>query len=206
MDRTNAGVRWDHVPELRGEHVTLTPLQPAHAEGLRAAACDGELWNLRYTNVPRPEDVGHYIDNALAQRTTGHALPFAVLDRDGEVVGSTRLYDLDVATPRLTIGYTWYARRVQRTGLNTQAKLLLLTHAFETLGCIAVGFETSIENHASRTAITRLGAKQDGILRHHMRHKDGSVRDTVAFSIIDSEWPAVRQGLLDRLEAHAHGG
>lgn len=204
MDQTKTD--WGRVPELRGEHVTLVPLQPMHAEGLRTAVCDGELWNLNYTNTPRPEDSESYIAKALAQQAAGEALPFAVLDREGEVVGTTRLYHLDPETPRLTIGYTWYARRVQRTGLNTQAKLLLLTHAFETLGCIAVGFETSVENHASRTATARLGAKQDGILRHHLRHKDGSVRDTVAFSIIDSEWPAVKRGLVARLEAHAHGG
>jgi RimJ/RimL family protein N-acetyltransferase len=206
MDGNNGTTRWSQVPELRGEHVALVPLRVSHADGLGAAVCDGELWNLRYTSVPRPDEVGHYIDRALAQQAAGNALPFAVLDRGGEVVGSTRFYDLDVETLRLTIGYTWYARRVQRTGLNTEAKLLLLTHAFDVLGCIAVGFETSIENHASRTAIARLGAKQDGILRHHMRHRDGSVRDTVAFSIIDGEWPTVRQGLIDRLGAHAHAG
>lgn len=206
MDGNNGTTLWSNVPELRGNHVALVPLQANHADGLRAAACDGELWNLRYTNVPRPEEVGCYIDRALAQQAAGEALPFAVLDRAGEVVGSTRFYQLDAGTPRLTIGYTWYARRVQRTGLNTQAKLLLLSHAFDALGCIAVAFETSVENLASRAAIARLGARQDGILRHHLRHKDGSVRDTVAFSIIDSEWPAVRQGLLERLEAHAHGG
>lgn len=203
MDRTNA---WRHVPELRGDHVSLVPLQLSHGDGLRTAVRDGELWNLRCTNVPRPEEVGRYIDRALAQQAAGEALPFAVLDREGDVAGSTRLYHLDPATPRLTIGYTWYARRVQRTGLNTQAKLLLLAHAFEALGCIAVGFETSVENQTSRTAIARLGAKQDGILRHHMRHKDGSVRDTVAFSIIDGDWPAVKRELIAKLEAHAHGG
>lgn len=204
MDRTNDN--WSRVPELRGEHVALVPLQHGHAEGLRTAVRDGELWNLNYTNAPRPEDSAGYVAKALAQQAAGEALPFAVLDREGEVVGTTRLYQLDPETPRAAIGYTWYARRVQRTGLNTQAKLLLLTHAFETLGCIAVGFETSVENHASRTAIARLGAKQDGILRHHLRHKDGSVRDTVAFSIIDREWPEVKRGLVARLGAYAHGG
>jgi RimJ/RimL family protein N-acetyltransferase len=204
MDRSNSD--WRRVPELRGQHVTLAPLQAAHAGGLRAAVCDGELWNLRYTNVPRPEEVEDYIHKALAQHAAGGALPFTAFDRNGDIVGSTRLYHLDRETPRLTIGYTWYARRVQRTGLNTQAKLLLLTHAFETLGCIAVGFETSTENDASRSAIVRLGAKQDGILRHHMRHKDGSVRDTVAFSILDDEWSAVKQGLVAKIRAHAHGG
>ncbi|HEY4555684.1 MAG TPA: GNAT family protein, partial [Lysobacter sp.] len=120
------------------------------------------------------------------------------------VVGTTRFYDLDPATPRASIGYTWYARRVQRTGLNTEAKRLLLAHAFETLGCIAVGFETSWFNHASRAAIARLGAKQDGVIRSHFRHADGSVRDSVVFSIVDSEWPAVKRHLDTLMEAHGH--
>lgn len=205
MDPTIEASAWSRVPELRGDRVTLAPLTPAHAEGLREAARDGELWNLHYTNVPDPDGTEAYIARALADQAARAALPFAVYDRDGTVVGTTRLYHLDPATPRLTIGYTWYARRVQRTGLNTQAKLLLLEHAFGTLGCIAVAFETSIGNLASRTAIARLGAKQDGVLRHHLRHRDGSVRDTVVFSIIESEWPAVKQGLAAKLEARAHG-
>lgn len=196
---------WRTVPELRGMHASLLPMHPMHADGLRDAVRDGELWNLQYTNVPRPEDVDGYIAKALAQHAAGDALPFTVMSADGAIVGSTRLYHLDPATPRLTIGYTWYARRMQRTGLNTQAKLLLLAHAFETLGCIAVGFETSTGNHASRAAITRLGAQEDGVLRHHLRHRDGSIRDTVAYSIIDREWPAVKQQLVDRLGAGAHG-
>jgi RimJ/RimL family protein N-acetyltransferase len=127
---------------------------------------------------------------------------FSVRDAAGDLVGTTRYYDLDLTVPRLSIGYTWYAQRAQRTGLNTEAKLLLLAHAFETLGCIAVAFETSLFNHASRTAITRLGAKQDGVLRNHKRHADGSIRDTVVFSIIDSEWEAVKRNLLGRLAEH----
>lgn len=194
---------WAQAPELRGTHVSLEPLQAAHADALREAVRDGELWNLRYTNVPQPDQVDGYIEKALAQQAAGEALAFAVRSAAGDVVGTTRFYHLDAATPRLTIGYTWYARRVQRTGLNTEAKLLLLTHAFEAMGCIAVAFETSIENHASRMAIARLGAKQDGVLRNHLRHKDGSIRDTVAFSIVDSEWPAVKQGLRARLQEHA---
>ncbi|MFC0677850.1 GNAT family N-acetyltransferase [Lysobacter korlensis] len=193
---------WQRVPELRGAHVLLEPLQIGHADGLRDAVRDGELWNLRYTNVPQPEQVDAYIGKALAQQCAGDALAFAVRTAGGDLVGTTRFYHLDPATPRLTIGYTWYAKRVQRTGLNIEAKLLLLTHAFETMGCIAVAFETSTENHASRTAIARLGARQDGVLRSHMRHKDGSVRDTVAFSILQTEWPSVKQGLRARLEEH----
>ena len=198
---------WTRPPVLAGDHVRLEPLRPDHADGLRAATADGELWRCWYTSVPAPDAVEGYIEAALAQQARGQALAFAVLDAAGDIVGSTRFYDLDPAVPRLQIGYTWYARRVQRTGLNTQAKLLLLGHAFEALGCVCVGFQTSWFNHASRTAITRLGAKQDGVLRSHLRHADGSLRDTVAFSILDSEWPAVKRHLRERLGRHggAHG-
>jgi RimJ/RimL family protein N-acetyltransferase len=170
-----------------------------HAEGLRDACADGSLWELWYTNVPRPQDIDAYMDAALAMQAAGKALVFVVRDAQGAVVGTTRYYDLDPATPRLQIGYTWYASRVQRTGLNTEAKLLLLGHAFETLRCAAVGLQTSWFNHASRTAIARLGAKQEGITRNHVRHKDGTLRDTVNFSIIDAEWPAVKFNLQARL-------
>jgi len=201
-----AGVdAWSLQPRLSGEHVTLEPLGHAHAEGLRAALAGGELAKAWYTNVPAPEGVDGYIEAALAMQQRGAAWAFAVLDASGEVVGSTRYYDMDAAVPRVQIGYTFYAPRVQRTGLNTQAKLLLLGHAFETLGCIAVGFETSWFNLASRTAIARLGAKQDGVLRNHRRHADGSPRDTVAFSIIDTEWPAVKRSLRYKLDQHATG-
>ncbi|QWP75931.1 GNAT family N-acetyltransferase [Lysobacter sp. K5869] len=197
---------WNAQPRLSGEHVTLEPLRRAHADGLRAALAGGELAQAWYTNVPAPEGVDAYIDAALAMQERGAAWAFAVLDGQGEVVGSTRYYDMDAAVPRVQIGYTFYAPRVQRTGLNTQAKQLLLGHAFETLGCIAVGFETSWFNLASRTAIARLGAKQDGVLRNHRRHADGSPRDTVAFSIIDTEWPAVKRSLQYKLDRHAAGG
>ncbi|MFC5569291.1 GNAT family N-acetyltransferase [Lysobacter yangpyeongensis] len=193
------------APGLRGEHVSLEPLQLAHCDGLRAALGDGELSRIWYTNVPAPEGVEAYVRDALEAQAAGRAIPFAVRSADGAVVGSTRFYDPDPTVPRLSIGYTWYARHVQRTGLNTEAKLLLLTHAFETLGCIAVAFETSWFNHASRTAIARLGAKQDGVLRNHRRHSDGSPRDTVVFSIIDGEWPAVKRHLQHKLELHRHG-
>jgi RimJ/RimL family protein N-acetyltransferase len=193
---------WAVPAILRGQHVNLEPLRFDHAADLRAAAADGELWRCWYTNVPMPGAVEKYVASALKMQETGDALVFSVRDAAGDLVGTTRYYDLDVAVPRLSIGYTWYAQRAQRTGLNTEAKLLLLAHAFETLGCIAVALETSLFNHASRTAITRLGAKQDGVLRNHKRHADGSVRDTVVFSIIDSEWPVVKRNLLARLAEH----
>lgn len=192
---------WTTVPVLTGRHVRLEPLVPAHVDGLRAAT-DEVLAACWYTNVPATVGVGAYVESALEMQAQGRALVFAVLDAEGAVAGSTRFYDLDPATPRLQIGYTWYARRVQRTGLNTEAKRLLLGHAFEALGCAAVGFQTSWFNHASRTAIERLGAKRDGVIRNHLRHADGSLRDTVTYSIIGSEWPAVRRHLEDRLARH----
>jgi RimJ/RimL family protein N-acetyltransferase len=193
---------WSVAPTLRGQHVTLEPLQSGHCDGLRAALGAGELSRLWYTNVPAPEQVESYISAALDMQAQGKAMPFAVRDAGGDIVGCTRYYDLDATVPRVQIGYTWYAPSVQRTGLNTEAKLLLLGHAFEAMGSICVGFETSWFNLASRNAIARLGAKQDGILRSHRRHADGSVRDTVAFSIVESEWPAVKRNLNHRLEQH----
>lgn len=201
----SAPADWTTPPTLRGRHVTLEPLQPAHADGLRAAAADGRLWELWYTNVPEPEQTQAWVAAALAMQSAGSALAFVVRDAQGRIVGSTRYYDLLPATPRLQIGYTWYARSVQRTGLNTEAKLLLLGHAFEALGCASVGLQTSTRNAASRAAIARLGAREEGILRQHLRHRDGSLRDTVNFSILDREWPAVKAGLRQKLEAHAHG-
>lgn len=189
---------WTTVPFLAGGHVRLEPLAPTHVDGLRAAT-DELLAACWYTSVPAPAEVEAYVESAVGMQAQGRALVFAVLDAEGKVAGSTRFYDLDPATPRLQIGYTWYARRVQRTGLNTEAKRLLLDHAFETLGCAAVGFQTSWFNHASRTAIERLGAKRDGVIRNHLRHADGSLRDTVTYSIIDSEWPAVRRHLDAKL-------
>ena len=187
---------------LPGRHVRLEPLQSTHADGLRRATADGELWRRWYTSVPTPEAIDDYIAAALALQEAGTSLVFVVRDADGEVVGTTRYYDIDMSVPRLSIGYTWYAQRVQRTGLNTEAKLLLLGHAFESLGCAAVALETSWFNHASRTAIARLGARQDGVLRNHRRHADGTLRDTVVFSIIDGEWPAVKSNLTARLASH----
>jgi len=187
--------RWIEPVLLQGRHVRLEPLDPGHVEGLRAATADGELWRLWYTSVPAPEGVQDYVDKALALRQAGAAMPWAVLDANGTVVGSTRYGNVDAGNRRVEIGWTWYAKRVQRTALNTEAKLLLLTHAFEVLGCGAVEFRTSWFNHASRNAIARLGAKQDGVLRNHMLMADGSYRDTVVFSIIANEWPMVKRHL-----------
>lgn len=191
---------WNTAPRLAGRHVALEPLSPAHADGLRAALGDGELSRCWYANVPAPQEAEAYIGAALEKQARGGSLAFALIDVRGDVVGSTRFYDMDASVPRLQIGYTFYAPRAQRTGVNTEAKLLLLGHAFEALGCICVGFETSWFNQRSRAAIARLGAKQDGVLRSHRRHADGSVRDTVAFSIIQPEWPAVKRNLQQRLE------
>ena len=196
---------WTQPPRLKGSHVALEPLQPAHAGGLRDAAADGKLWELWYTNVPMPEEVDAYVDAALVMQANGTALAFVVRDAQGRIVGTTRYYDLLPATPRLQIGYTWYAHSVQRTGLNTETKLLLLGHAFEALGCASVGLQTSTHNAASRAAIARLGAREEGIVRQHLRHRDGSLRDTVNFSILDSEWPAVKAGLQSKLAARGDG-
>ncbi|HEV8693215.1 MAG TPA: GNAT family N-acetyltransferase [Lysobacter sp.] len=197
--------RWQQVPHLRGDHVSLEPLTMGHADGLRAALGDGELSRCWYTNVPTPDGVETYIADALEVQDHGRMLPFVARSANGEIVGTTRYYELDPTVPKLSIGYTWYATHAQRTGINTEAKLLLLTHAFEVLGCITVTFETSWFNHASRTAIARLGAKQDGVLRNHKRHSDGSPRDTVVFSIIDNEWPAVKRNLQFKLEQRRDG-
>ena len=187
---------------LRGAHASVEPLAAAHADGIRAAAADGELWRLWYTSVPAPETTAQWLASALDVRERLGAMPFVVRDNaSGAIVGSTRYFNVDAANRRLEIGHTWYAKRAQRTAINTDCKLLLLTHAFETLECIAVEFRTHWFNEASRAAIARLGAKQDGVLRNHQLLPDGSRRDTVVFSIIDGEWPAVKahlRFLLDR--------
>ncbi|KRA44429.1 GNAT family protein [Pseudoxanthomonas sp. Root630] len=193
---------WRQVPVLTGRHARLEPMSRDHVEGLRAALAGDELTALWFTQVPRSADAAGYVDAVLAAQADGRVLPFVVRDAGGRVVGSTRFYGLEADVPKLSIGYTWYAPDVQRTGINTETKLLLLTHAFETLGCISVVFETSWFNHRSRAAIARLGAKQDGVLRNHKRHTDGSPRDTVVFSIIDGEWPAVKRNLLAKLARH----
>lgn len=186
---------------LQGRHVRLEPLARDHLEALGAAAADGELWKLWYTSVPTPAATVDYVETALSQRADGSALPFVVrLIASGEIVGTTRLCNPDPINRRLEIGYTWYAARAQRTAVNSECKRLLLAHAFETLDCIAVELRTHWHNLRSRAAIARLGARQDGVLRNHERLADGSFRDTVVFSIIQSEWPAVRCNLDFRLE------
>nr|WP_297356654.1 GNAT family protein [uncultured Caldimonas sp.] len=181
---------------LEGHGVRLEPLSPEHEAGLREAAADGELWTLRITSVPEPERTGAYIDAALQGQAAGTMLPFAVRDQaSGRIVGSTRYHDIVAAIDRVEIGYTWYAASMQRTHVNTACKLLLMTHAFETLGCQVVGWRTDIENHRSQRAIERLGARRDGVLRHHALRRDGTVRDTVMYSLLRSEWPAVRERL-----------
>ncbi len=185
---------------LRGQHASLVPLSPEHAAALADAARDGELWKLWYTWVPHADQMAAEIERRLGSQAAGTMLPFAVLDADGVPAGMTTYMHVDAANRRVEIGSTWYARRVQRTPLNTECKLMLLTHAFETLGCIAVEFRTHFMNHQSRRAIERLGAKLDGILRSHQRLSDGSLRDTCVYSIIASEWPAVRAHLRWQLD------
>lgn len=194
---------WNTVPTLRGQHVLLQPLQREHVPGLRAALEGSGLDQLWYTQVPSPEQAEAYVQAALQAQAEGKGQPFVVRDAAGDIIGSTRFYDMDASVPRLSLGYTWYTPRAQRTGANTEAKLLLLQHAFEVLGCISVVLETSWFNATSRTAIARLGAKQDGVLRNHKRHADGTPRDTVIFSIIDAEWQGVKRHLQYRLDRHA---
>jgi len=193
---------WQQAPVLRSRHATLEPLQRSHVPGLQLALGGGELSRLWYTQVPAPDQVGAYVEAALQAQAEGRVLAYVVRDADGAIVGSTRFYGLEPAVPRMSIGYTWYAPRVQRSGVNSACKLMLLQHAFETLHCLSVVFETSWFNHASRTAIARLGARQDGVLRNHTRHADGTPRDTVIFSIIDAEWAGVKRHLQFRLDSH----
>ena len=197
---------WMQPVSLLGRHVRLEPLAPDHADALEAAALDGEQHRLWVTTVPGPGEAPAYIATALAQQAQGRALPFVVRDAQGAIVGSTRYCNVEAAHRRVEIGYTWYAARVQRTALNTEAKRLLLAHAFEALDCIAVEFRTHWHNRRSRAAIERLGAKQDGVLRNHLIMPDGTLRDTVVYSVIASEWPTVRRGLDWRLQQgeHAH--
>lgn len=186
---------------LRGKRVALVPLEASQADALAEAAKDGELWRLWYTSVPRPEEMAAEIERRLGLWAAGSMLPFAVLDpATGEPVGMTTYMNVDRANRRVEIGSTWYAARVQRTGLNTEAKLLLLEHAFDTLGCIAVEFRTHFFNEQSRRAIERLGAKLDGILRCHSVAANGTLRDTCVYSIVAAEWPVVRANLEWRLE------
>lgn len=181
---------------LEGPGVRLEPLTPAHADALSAAASDGALWELWFTSVPRPEEVSQYIDTALAGQRDGHMLPWVVRDvATDTIVGTSRYHDIVAAIDRVEIGYTWYAKRWQRSHINTACKLTLLSHAFDTLGCAVVGLRTDRFNVVSQAAIERLGAQRDGVLRHHQARRDGSARDTVMYSILRSEWPAVQQRL-----------
>jgi N-acetyltransferase len=186
---------WPDPVTLRGEHARLEPLSHDHLAGLVEAVKDGELFKLWYTAVPKPEDMTKEIHRRLGLQKVGSMLPFTVFDATGRIAGMSTYMNIDAANRRVEIGSTWYAKRVQRTPLNTQCKLLLLGHAFETINCIAVEFRTHFFNHQSRRAIERLGAKQDGILRSHQIAPNGSLRDTVVFSIIAAEWPAVKAHL-----------
>ncbi len=186
---------------LAGRYATLEPLALEHEDEIRLAVTDGELWKLWFTMVPRPEEVRSYIEGLLAQRELGEAFAFAVRDTaSGRIVGGTRYLHIDAAHRRLEIGGTWYAQSVQRTGINTECKLMLLAHAFETLGCIAVEFRTDWFNKRSQAAIERLGAKRDGVLRNHMIMSDGRIRDSAVYSIIQNEWPGVKTNLRHKLE------
>jgi N-acetyltransferase len=177
--------------------ITLVPLSLDHEAGLQAAAADGELWKLRITSVPEPEHTRQYISDALAMREAGNRFAFAVTDSaTGEVLGCTSYHDIIPAVKRVEIGWTWYAKHCQRTHVNSVAKLLLLTHAFETLGCQVVGWRTDNFNFASQRAIERLGAKKDGVIRGHALRRDGTIRDTVMYSMRSGEWPEAKAQLI----------
>lgn len=191
---------WLNEVELESKSVKLTPLRMEHAKAIVEAATDGHLWELWFTSVPSKENVEQYISKALTDQNIGVALPFVVIDKASQkIIGSTRFCNADTKNNRVEIGYTWYSKSYQKTSINTECKKLLLAHAFETLNAIAVEFRTHWHNQASRNAITRLGAKQDGVLRNHQKMSDGSYRDTVVFSIINTEWPAVKASLLYKL-------
>ena len=186
---------------LAARGIELVPLALAHESGLRAAALDGELWKLRITSVPEPEQTRKYIEDALAMREAGNRFAFAVTDAaTGTVLGCTSYHDIVPAIKRVEIGWTWYANRCQRTHVNTTAKLLMMTHAFETLACHVVGWRTDNFNFASQAAIERLGAKKDGVLRGHALRRDGTIRDTVMYSMRSGEWPEAKAQLLYLLD------
>jgi RimJ/RimL family protein N-acetyltransferase len=186
---------------LSARGVTLVPLALEHEAGLRAAATDGELWKIRVTSVPEPENTRKYIEDALAMREAGHRFAFAVTESaTGKVLGCSSYHDIVPAIKRVEIGWTWYAKSSQRSHVNTTAKLLLLTHAFETLGCHVVGWRTDNFNFASQAAIERLGAKKDGVIRGHALRRDGTIRDTVMYSLRSGEWPEVKAQLLYLLD------
>jgi RimJ/RimL family protein N-acetyltransferase len=186
--------------QLEARGVQLAPLGLEHETGLRAAAADGLLWNIRVTSVPEPEQTRKYIEDALAMRQAGNRFAFVVLDAEGKVLGSSSYHDIVPSIKRLEIGYTWYAKSAQRSHVNSTCKLLLMTHAFETLGCHVVGWRTDNFNYASQAAIERLGAHKDGVLRGHALRRDGTIRDTVMYSLRSGEWPEVKAQLLHSLD------
>jgi len=190
---------WLEPVTLRGAHARLEPLSHDHREGLTEAVQDGELWKLWYTLIPRPEEMTKEIDRRLTLQAANSMLPFTVFDAEGKICGMTTYMNVDAANRRVEIGSTWYGKRVQRSAINTQCKLLLLAHAFEKLNCIAVEFRTHFFNHQSRRGIERLGAKLDGILRNHQIAPNGTLRDTVVYSIIASQWPTVKSHLTYQL-------
>jgi RimJ/RimL family protein N-acetyltransferase len=194
---------WTEPPTLEGGHVTLRPLAPEDRDSLLSASADGRLWELFYTIAPGPETIDYWLANAFRERGEGRGMPFAVLDAGGSVIGSTRYLRMNRAHRRVEIGGTFYAARAQRTGLNTEAKLLLLSYAFETLDCVCVQFRTDWFNKPSQRAIERLGARLDGVLRGQRIMPDGRVRDTMVYSVLEHEWPGVRQNLETML---ARGG
>jgi len=185
---------------LEGHGVRLEPMRREHHDGIAAAAADGSLWQLWFTSVPAPAETERYIAQALDGQAAGHMLPWAVRELgSGDIIGSTRYHDIVIEADRVEIGYTWYARRWQRSHVNTACKLLLFGHAFERLGCTVVGLRTDNFNFASQRAIEALGAKKDGVIRHHQPRRDGSVRDTVMYSVLASEWPDIKRHLELRL-------
>ena len=196
-------INWEKPTTLESKHLRLLPLSLEFKEGLLNAAEDGELWKLWYTSVPSAESIDQYIATALQQQQDKASLPFVIVDKTTDsIIGSTRYCNIDSSNRRLEIGYTWYAKSFQRTGVNTECKHLLLQHAFEVYQVIAVEFKTHWFNYRSRNAIQRLGAKQDGVLRNHRIDKDGCIRDTVVFSIIASEWKTVKKSLAFEMEKY----
>ncbi len=192
---------------LEGHDVRLEPLTPSHESGLASASADGRLSELWFTSVPAPADTAGYISDALAGQLAGHMVPWAVRELStNAIIGSTRYHDIAAGIDRVEIGYTWYAASRQRSHVNTSCKLLLLGHAFEALGCRVVGLRTDNFNFASQRAIEALGAKKDGVIRHHMARRDGTVRDTVMYSILAAEWPDVKRHLATRLTRHQAAG
>jgi RimJ/RimL family protein N-acetyltransferase/GNAT superfamily N-acetyltransferase len=199
---------WPPEVTLERDGIRLEPLTLAHEAGIAAAAADGELWNIRVTSVPEPQETRGYIETALKQRAEGSRLAFAVIDvaandGKGKVIGSTSYHDIVANIRRVEIGWTWYAKSYQRSKVNTLCKLMLMQHAFETLGCAVVGWRASHMNFASQRAIERLGAKRDGVIRHHLGIRDGKVRDTVMYSMLADEWPAAKAKLEERLRSYA---